>query len=124
MDHEAVIEWMNDAQAALNLIVGGFAISLNEVVIDDISVLGQMGNHVIDLVDFVAGHIAPPTDREQLSHWNQFIALSRAAAMEVTKAASLTFDLTSAGVLSQQVAAEIEALTFILKRAHRMAEEG
>jgi len=115
---ETIIRWAEGSQTALNLIVGAFGISLNETVMDDISVLGQTGNHVIDLVDFVASHLAPPTDREQLSHWNQFIALSRATGMEVTKAASLTFDLTSAGVLSRQVAAEVNVLTSLLKRAY------
>jgi hypothetical protein len=119
---EAIIGWAEQSQKALNLITGAFRLFENEGDLDDISVLGQAGNHVIDLVDFVAASVVPPTDREQLSHWNQFIALSRATGMEITKTASETFDLTPVGVLTRQVASEVNALTSVLSTAYHGRE--
>lgn len=120
--NEVIIRWQEGNQKALNLIMGAFRLFDNEGVLDDISVLGQLGNHVIDLVDFVAASVVPPADSEQLSHWNQLIALSRATGMEITKMASETFDMTPVGVLSQQIGSEVRTLTSLLRSAYEGRE--
>jgi hypothetical protein len=111
-------EWSIQAQAALNLVTGTIGLIQNEAVIDDISLLGQMGNHVIDVVDFVRSSTDAPTDKELEIHWNQFLALTRAAGLEVTHAATLTFDLTPFGALARQISGEINVITDLIHAAN------
>ncbi|HXN62330.1 MAG TPA: hypothetical protein VN886_17935 [Acidimicrobiales bacterium] len=105
--------WLVDAQFAINLVTGTQRLFENEVILDDISLLGQLGNHLIDVVDFVASRVSDPVDARQAIHWPRFLELSRQMGLEVTTAATTTFDLTRVGELAHLVASEIRALTVI-----------
>jgi hypothetical protein len=118
MNRESIRAWANESQSAINLLGSAMALISNDGVIDDISVLGQVGNHLIDLADFVGRRVSPPEDAEQVLHWEQLIALTHALGMEITKAATLTFDLTPVAALTHQAAGEVNALAERLAQAN------
>ena len=104
MNRASIRTWAAESQGAINLLAGTMGLVSNDAVLDDISVLGQVGNHLIDLADFVGQRVAPPTDAVQLLHWEQLIATTHALGIEITEAATLTFDLTSVASFAHQIA--------------------
>jgi hypothetical protein len=111
MDRVSIIDWANDTKDAIDLLVNAVSLAIDDTAMDDISLLGRAGNHLIDLADFVRSRVPAPLDPEQQMHWSQLVALVHALGMEITKTATLTFDITPTVPIMQQIGGEISALS-------------
>lgn len=110
MDRAAVLKWQTHYLPAIKLLVGAMNVINDKDVLDDISLIGRLGNHVIDLAAFVGASVPEPSDPVQKVHWGRLLAFVHAWGMEITHAATVTFDLTPTGLLGSRIAGEMSAL--------------